>query len=146
MISCTDFIPSYSILFQLIEEREGYEGVKEYWRYISDKYVEPSLGEQVKKYGLYGCWKYWSHSLNEEAADFTMIFDPDKGYFEIDMHKCPSKGRLLSLDHMQPYEKYCDHCDTLYRLVLERHGYRYDYDMTKIGCAQCRLIVQEQKE
>jgi len=145
MISCTDFIPSYSILFDFIEKRDGYEGVKKYWQYISDKYVETTLGECVKKDGLYGCWEYWSHSLNEEAADFTMTYDKDQGYFEIDMHNCPSKGRLLGLTHMEPYTKYCNHCELLYRPVLNRYGLDYDYDMSKVDCAKCCAVVRQKK-
>ena len=45
MISCTEFIPAYSELFKFIEQREGYEGVVEYWNLISDEYVEGRLGE-----------------------------------------------------------------------------------------------------
>lgn len=146
MISCVDFIPAYSVLFQYIEEKEGYEGVKRYWEYISDKYVEPSLGKQVKEHGLKGCWNYWSHSLNEEAADFTMEYDPDERTFTIDMHHCPSKGRLLSLEHMKPYENYCFHCDTLYRRVLERHGFSYEFDFSNTNHAACIIRVRSNEE
>ena len=31
MISCTEFIYSYSELFKFIEEKEGKEGVRRYW-------------------------------------------------------------------------------------------------------------------
>lgn len=146
MISCVDFIPAYSILFDYIDEKEGYEGVLEYWQYISDHYVEQSLGKCVKKDGLYGCWEYWAPALNEEAADFTMTYEPEKGYFEIDMHHCPSKGRLLDLTHMKPYDKYCNHCELLYKPVLNRYGLDYEYDMSRVGCAKCRAIVRERKK
>ena len=146
MISCVDFIPAYSVLFQFIEEKAGYEGVRKYWEYISDKYVLPSLGEEVEKKGLRGCWDYWSHSLNEEAADFTMDYDPKEGSFSIDMHHCPSKGKLLAIKHMKAYEKYCYHCDLLYRRVLERYCFIYDYDFSNIDHAACLLQVHEVKK
>lgn len=146
MISCVDFIPAYSILFDFIEEKEGYEGVKKYWQHISDSYVDDSLGAHVTRDGLYGCWKYWSHALNEEAADFVMRYEPEEGYFEIDMRMCPSKGRLLGLEHMKPYDKYCEHCEALYKPVLNRHGLDYKYDTSRTDCAQCKAIVRERKD
>ena len=32
--------------------------------------------------GLKGCYKYWKKTLNEEAADFLMVLDEEKGEFE----------------------------------------------------------------
>lgn len=145
MISCVDFIPAYSILFQYIEEKEGYEGVERYWEYISDEYVETSLGKEVRENGLKGCWNYWSHSLNEEAADFTMEYDPEEGTFSIDMHHCPSKGKLLGLKHMKPYEHYCNHCPTLYSRVLEKYGFIYEDDLSNVDRAACSLRVRRPK-
>ncbi len=141
MISCTEFIPAYSVLFQYIEDREGYEGVLEYWNVISDLYVEERLGGEVRKLGLAGCFSYWSQTLNEEAADFTMTLDEDKGFFEIVMHHCPSKGRLLEYTHMTPYDKYSNHCDVLYRRVLEKFGFVCIYDLPQAHEANCRLRV-----
>lgn len=141
MISCTEFIPAYSELFRFIETKEGYEGVEEYWNVISDLYVEERLGDAVRKQGLAGCFSYWSHTLNEEAADFTMTLDEEKGYFEIVMHHCPSKGRLLEYTHMTPYDKYDIHCDVLYRRVLEKFGFVYVYDLPQAHEANCRLRV-----
>ena len=141
MISCTEFIPAYSELFAFIEEKEGYEGVKKYWEHISKNYVEPRLGQEIEKNGLEGCWEYWSQSLNEEAADFTMTLDEDEGYFEIDMRACPSKGKLLSLPYFKAYPHYCDHCDMLYRLVAERFGFKYEYDMSQCDKAKCKLRI-----
>jgi len=58
MISCTEFIPAYSELFRFLEEKEGFEGVKEYWNLISDRYVQERLGGEVEKSGLSGCYDY----------------------------------------------------------------------------------------
>lgn len=145
MISCTEFIPAYSELFRFIEEREGYEGVKAYWNEISDRYVEQRLGSEVRQHGLAGCFHYWSQTLNEEAADFTMTLDEEKGFFEIVMHHCPSKGRLLEFTHMTPYDKYDIHCDVLYRRVLEKFGFVYLYHLPKAHEACCSLRVYDPK-
>ncbi|PWM47050.1 MAG: hypothetical protein DBX47_01325 [Clostridiales bacterium] len=141
MISCTEFIYSYSELFKFIEKREGEQGVKTYWEHISDNYVAPRLGECVHADGIEGCYKYWAKALSEEAADFTMTLDND--IFVIDMHHCPSKGRLLDKKNMEPYHNYCGHCDLLYRRVLEPLGLKYDYDMSGTANAQCKLTISK---
>lgn len=141
MISCTEFIPAYSELFKYLEERDGKQKVVEFWEFISDEYLKDSLKEEVEKAGIRGCWNYWSHTLNEEAADFTMELDEENGVFSITMHHCPSKGMLLSMEHMQPYADYCEHCDVLYRRVLEPLGYRYDFDDSQCDRAACSIKV-----
>ena len=35
MISCTEFIPSYSELFKYLDEHYGYEEVQRFWTYLS---------------------------------------------------------------------------------------------------------------
>ena len=138
MVSCTEFIPLYSELFKWLDKKGGKEEVLKYWNYISDKYVEPRLGEEVKKHGLKGCWNYWNKSLNEEACDFTMTYDEEKNYFEIDMKGCPSRGMINKLSYMEPYEDYCGHCKVLYSRVLERYGIEpFDSDYSKVDKCQC---------
>jgi hypothetical protein len=52
MVSCTEFIPLYSELFKFLENKGGKQEVLKYWQFVSDKYVEPRLGEEIKKHGL----------------------------------------------------------------------------------------------
>ncbi len=141
MIPCTDFIPAYSELFRFIEERDGHDAVVEFWEYLSDNFLD-NLRELVQAHGLRGCWMYWSHTLNEEAADFTMSIDDEAGEFRIDMHHCPSKGRLLELDHVEPYHDYCGHCDVLYRRVLEPLGFECVADLSECEQAKCSFLVR----
>ena len=143
MISCTEFIPAYSELFKFIAKRDGDAGVLDYWNYISDTYVKDRLGKIVGEKGICGCWEYWEKALNEEAADFTMDLDEAAGTFKIDMHYCPSKGRLLELSHVEPYHDYCGHCDVLYRRVLEPLGFTYDADMSRTDDAACSVIISK---
>jgi len=140
MISCTEFIPAYSQLFDYMSEKGGYQAVKDYWEHIAGNGLG-HLDGLVREHGIRGCFMYWSHTLNEEAADFTMTLDEENGKFWIDMHHCPSKGRLLEFEHITPYEHYCDHCDLLYRRVLEKLGYIYEYDLTRCDKAACTLRV-----
>ena len=141
MISCTEFIPAYSELFRFLEARDGKKAVTGFWEYISDHFLN-NLRELVKEHGIKGCWLYWNHTLNEEAADFTMELDEDAGEFRITMHHCPSKGRLLTMTHIRPYPEYCLHCDILYRRVLEPLGYTYEFDSSRIDQAACSIIVR----
>ena len=143
MISCTEFVYSYSEVFKFIENYAGAEGVRKYWEHISDNYVKERLGECVREDGIDGCYRYWSKSLSEEAADFCMTLDGNK--FTIDMHHCPSKGRLMSREGFEPYHNYCGHCDLLYRRVVEPLGLHYDYDMTGIDEAKCLLTITKEK-
>lgn len=142
MISCTEFIPAYSEFFKFLEEKGGKKAVVAFWEYLSDNFLT-NLRELVLKNGLEGCWLYWSRTLNEEAADFTMELDEDKGEFRIIMHQCPSKGRLIEFRHIEPYRDYCEHCDGLYRRVLEPLGYEYTIDLSQCDKAKCSLIVKK---
>ena len=141
MISCNEFIPAYSELFKTLEKRGGVEAVEDFWHYLSANFLT-NLRDLVTEHGLRGCWLYWKHTLNEEAADFTMEMDEDKGEFSIDMHHCPSMGLLMKTKHIEPYADYCRHCDILYRDVLEPLGYSYDIDLTRCREARCSITVR----
>ena len=140
MISCTDFIPAYSELFKFLEAQGGRQAVESFWEYLSDNFLG-NLKSAVEQHGLRGCWIYWSHTLNEEAADFTMELDEDAGKFRIIMHHCPSMGLLLELDYMERYHDYCRHCDVLYRRVLEPLGYRCTLDLSQCDEARCTFTI-----
>ena len=142
MISCTEFIPAYNELFGFLEVKGGKQAVVDCWTYLADAFLA-NLRDHVVERGLEGCWIYWSRTLKEEAADFTMELDEEAGIFSIAMHHCPSKGRLLEEEAMTPWPGYCEHCDLLYRRVLEPLGYRYELDRSQTDRACCRLTVQK---
>ena len=144
MISCTEFIPAYSDLFKFIDKKSGRQAVYDYWKTLFDPEIAP-LNAYLEKYGLAGCYHYWSHTLNEEAADFTFTLDEDEGYFYSVMHHCPSKGRLLEFKHIEPFDEYCHHCD-YYRLSAEKHGFVYEYDFSKCDKEQCSLLIYDPKK
>jgi hypothetical protein len=93
MISCTEFIPAYSEGFTFIESRGGRQQVEEFWNVLSGLYLKDSLSRLIADEGLEGCFAYWAHTLNEEAADFTMVLDEIKGEFRIDMRRDADSGR-----------------------------------------------------
>lgn len=140
MISCTEFIPAYSEGFKFLEGIGGRGEVEKFWSELSDLYLKGSLEKLVEEQGLAGCYAYWSFSLNEEAADFTMMLDEDIGEFSIHMHHCPSKGMLLELGYMNPYHSYCDHCMALYKPIVERYGYTYEAEVDPEN-ARCNLKI-----
>ena len=148
MISCTEFIPAYSELFSYLDEKYGREEVDRFWRYL----FQPDgkgipLINHVQKEGIRGCFTYWSGSLNEEAADFTMYLNEKRGFFMLDMHQCPSKGRLLQLRNdigITPYYDYCLHCDS-YRSAVEQIGLKYIYNFRGVDKASCSILIYDPK-
>lgn len=146
MISCKDFIPAYSEFFKYLEKEHGHQEVLDFWNALftpDGKGI--SLVNYVEKSGIRGCFEYWAHSLNEEAADFTMYLNEKRGFFQIIMHHCPSKGRLLEQKEktgIPPYEHYCLHCD-YYRLAVEKHGLKYLYNFTGVDNAACSIIIYD---
>ena len=142
MISCTEFIPSYSELFAFLEENYGFDEVKAYWNDIFDPERNGILNRMIGQKGLRGCFEYWNYSLNEEAADFRMMLNEADGWFTIEMRHCPSKGRLLEMKQIVPYDKYCLHCD-LYRRTVEKYDLRYDYDFTGTDRARCGMLIYD---
>jgi len=144
MIACAEFIPAYSELFKFLEAKGGRKAVLDFWNYLSDRFLN-NLRDLVKANGIRGCWLYWTKTLNEEAADFTMELNEEAGTFSIIMRHCPSKGRLMEYRHIKPYHDYCGHCDVLYRRVLEPLGYEYLTDLSKCDQAQCSVVVKRKK-
>lgn len=146
MVSCTEFIPSYSELFTYLEKKHGREEVDRFWKYLftPDGKGIP-LVNYVLKEGIRGCYSYWAGSLNEEAADFTMYLNEKRGFFLNVMHKCPSKGRLLKLKDeigIEPYHDYCLHCDS-YRSAVEKIGLKYIYNFQGIDEAACSMLIYD---
>ena len=142
MISCTEFIPAYSEGFKFLETIGGREEVENFWAELSRLFLNDSLDKLVAEEGLKGCYTYWSHSLNEEAAGFTMSLDEEKGEFSIEMHQCPSKKMLLDLKYMAPYQSYCDHCVALYKPVVEKYGFSYQEEIDAEH-ASCQIIIKK---
>jgi hypothetical protein len=143
VIPCKDFIPAYSELFQFLENESGPEAVEDFWNYISDNFLG-NLKDLVAQNGIRGCFLYWQKTLNEEAADFTLTLDEGAGTFQIEMHQCPSIGRLINEEHIEPYHDYCRHCDVLYRRVLEPLGYEYEIENDECHThARCRISVRD---
>ena len=149
MISCKDFIPVYSEIFCYLEDHFGRQEVDNYWEAIFkvNKNKKSALLEFLEKEGIRGCYSYWTGTLNEEAADFSMYLNEKRGFFRIDMHRCPSKGRLVDLQEqigLEPYKDYCLHCDG-YRYACNEVGLDYIYDFQGVEKAACSLFIYDPK-
>ncbi len=148
MISCTEFIPSYSELFSYLEENHGEPEVRKFWTYL----FEPTgkgipLINFARKDGLRGCWNYWEGTLTEEAAHCTKWMSESGGWIYSVMHYCPSKGRLLELEKeigLKPYHNYCGHCD-YYRAALEEVGLTWIRNHMDTDKASCRSCIYDPK-
>ena len=141
MISCTEFIPLYSELFKYIDNKGGgHDAVERYWVWVGEEYLRFNLEPLVREKGLAGAWEYWTRSLSEEACDVKYVYDQDKQEIISHMRHCPSKGRLLEMEHMEPYYDYCGHCAVLYKKTLEDNGILCGGDYSGVDHAECRSI------
>ncbi|MBC7319859.1 hypothetical protein H5T89_04370 [bacterium] len=139
MISCTEFILAYNELFSFLEEEYGRQAVIEFWKYISDRFLS-NLDRLVREKGIEGMKEYWTHTLTEEGADYEMRVTPSE--FEIYMKQCPSVN-TLNRSGVRKYPNYCDHCNILYRIIIEKYGFSYDYEFLDRDKGICRLIVRK---
>ncbi len=150
MISCTEFIPLYSEFFSFLESKGGHDAVLRYWYHISDTSIGDktnpnSLISKCEKFGGFdGALAYWGHTLSEEACDVYKVVDPVRRYTYSHMRYCPSKGMLNSLEHIEPYYDYCEHCKIIYSRVLEKYGVVFERDHSKIDQAECSSLLYEE--
>ena len=149
MISCTEFIPSYSELFSFLDENfGGHAEVERFWDYLfkPDGKGIPLINF-AKKNGLRGCWDYSTGTLTEEAADVTRYFNEKGGWIHSEMHYCPSKGRLLEYEKtigLKPYYDYCGHCD-YYRSAYDLVGLKYFRNHMNVSRASCSMDTIDPK-
>ena len=148
MISCTEFIPSYSELFTYLEDHYGRKELERFWDYLfapTGKGIP--LINFAREKGLQGCWEYWEGTLTEEAADCHKYMNEKQGWIYSEMHYCPSKGRLLELQKeigLVPYRDYCGHCD-YYRAALKEVGLEYTRFHMHVDEAKCSSLIHDPK-
>ena len=125
------FVRFYNETFTFIEGHCGYGKLKAYWIKIAPILLY-DLKLLAEARGIKGCVEYWQETLREEGADFQINYGDD--YLEISIIECSS---LRALDNPCPH--YCDHCDVMYRTVLEPLGFEYKIDFNRKG--QCKLCI-----
>ena len=149
MISCTEFIPLYSDFFKYLDSVGGHKEVEKYWEYVSDN----RLGDKnnplslisflERDGGFLGAIHYWEHTLSEEASDVLKIYDLANHTSFSHMRRCPSKGRLNELKHVEPYYDYCGHCPAIFTRILAKYGITFEMDLSRVDNAECFSLLYE---
>ena len=158
MISCTEFIPLYSEFFKYLDKRGGYDAVLTYWYHISDTSIgdptnphsmvyciEKRIAEGRPHAAFQGALDYWGHTSTEEACDICGVRDLEHPYNYSQLNYCPSRGMLNALEHITPYEHYCEHCKIIYSRVLEKYGVSFERDHSEVHLARCNSVLFETK-
>ena len=149
MISCTEFVPLYSDFFKYLDSIGGHGEVEKYWEYVSDN----RLGDKnnplslisflERDGGFLGAVHYWDHTLSEEASDVYKIQDFKNRTSFSHMRRCPSKGKLNDLKHVEPYYDYCGHCPAIFTRVLAKYGITFEMDLSRVDNAECCYLFYE---
>ncbi|MCM8820828.1 MAG: hypothetical protein NC932_02625 [Candidatus Omnitrophica bacterium] len=144
MISCTEFILAYNELFKFLHKRYGKKAVIDFWIYISDNFLT-NLEHLVEEKGIAGMAEYWTHTLTEEKAEYCM--EVGKKHFRIYMKKCPSVG-IMNQRKVEKYPYYCEHCDILYKRIIEKYGfdYRIKFIDKNKGICSIKIIKKNLKQ
>ena len=139
MISSNEFILFYNEIFKYLHKNYGKKAVESLWDGIEDTYCK-RIDEIIHEKGLKGMYEYWSKTLEEEGGRYHLTLD--SSHFVLDMHCCPSMGKLLNT-HVEPYEDYCGHCPALYKDVIEKNGFKVDYYIINRSKGECRMHVSK---
>lgn len=139
MISANEFILFYNELFKYLDKNFGKKDVEKLWEGIKNTYCK-QIENLVKEKGLKGMYEYWSRTLHEEGGRYHLTLTDKE--FIIDMHYCPSMGKLLNT-HVEPYKDYCGHCPALYKEIIEKNGFEADYYIINRDKAECRFHVRK---
>lgn len=130
MIGSYDFCGHYEFTFAWLEAEGGISLVRDYWLEAISLDSQKHARDLIVPEGIEGMKKYWSHTLDEEAAGYA--FTSDENRFRVDMHECPSKGFLLK-NGLQQYPDYCDHCIGWIGPVMREAGFVVDHDHDHCG-------------
>ena len=76
----------------------------------------------------------------ERLAEMTYSWAGDD-MFIIDMQDCPSAKLVHQSGRIEPYNKYCEHCQVLYPPLIREYGYEVDYDIISCKKGRCRMTV-----
>ena len=130
------FVRFYNETFKFIEEHCGYGKLEAYWIKIAPILLyDLKLLAEAK--GIWGCGEYWANVLREEGAVHKQRCW--RNLLEIEITDCPA---LEALDN--PCKHYCDHCDVMYRAILEPLGFEYKIDFNRKG--QCTIFIRKGTE
>ncbi len=130
MLGCYDFCGHYDWTFAWLHEQGGDALLRDYWREAIAGDSQRHASQLIEELGFEGMKKYWAHTLEEEAAGYTMT--EGDAVIRIDMHECPSKGFLLR-NNLSHSTDYCDHCIGWIGPVMEKAGFTIDHEHNHCG-------------
>ncbi len=130
MIGTYDFCGHYEFTFAWLDSEGGIDLVRDYWLEAISLDSQSHARDLIVPGGIEGMKKYWTHTLDEEAAGYA--FTSDSNRFRIDMHECPSKGFLIR-NGLKQYPDYCDHCIGWVGPVMRDAGFVVDHDHDHCG-------------
>jgi len=139
MISANESVLFSNELFKYLDNNFGKKEVEKLWEGLKNTYAR-KIENLVKEKGLKAMHEYWSKILAEQGGRYNLILTDDE--FIIDMHYCPSIGKLLNT-HVEPYKDYCGHCPALYVDILEKCGFKADHYVIDRGKGECRFHARK---
>ncbi len=134
MIPSDHFVRFYNEVFKFLDAQNDLE---EYYLTIS-KHQEIHCLELFKTKGLQGMYDYWEHIRIEENCDLDLELRPDS--LTLTMNKCPSLSKAMDND-AGACEKYCDHCPGWIIPLLEKAGYRCEYNLIGRKIPRCQMKI-----
>jgi hypothetical protein len=136
MIPSDQFVRFYNEVFKFLDAQPG-DALEAYYRVVSEQQEMHCL-HLFKEQGLAGMKAYWDRIAVEENCDMSSALYPDR--FELVMNRCPSLSKAMDND-AGAFPRYCDHCPGWVVPLIEKAGFRCEYDMIDRAVPQCRLTV-----
>jgi hypothetical protein len=61
------------------------------------------------------------------------------------MKKCPSVG-ILNKKKVKKYPYYCEHCDVLYKRIIEKYGFVYKVQFIDREKGVCKVKIHKKRK
>lgn len=136
MIPSDHFTRFYNEVFKFMES-QGEDDLRAYWATISEHQERHCL-ELFKTKGFQGMKEYWGRIAAEENCDLLCEVHDD--HFEGRMRRCPSLTKAMDNDAgLMP--RYCDHCPGWIVPLLDKAGFRAEYDIISRTEPRCVMKV-----
>jgi hypothetical protein len=109
MLGCHEFCGYYEWTFSYARQNWGPDAFTLLMHHAIGLDSQKHYLDAARANGIKGLHDTWFKTAGEEGGDWAIQFDEARKVLRFDIHRCPSKGFLLSSDRMQD-EDYCDHC------------------------------------
>ena len=137
MIPSDQFVRFYNEVFKFLDA-QGNGALEDYYRAVSSQQEMHCL-RLFKEQGLAGMKAYWDRIAVEENCDMTCALYPDR--FELTMNRCPSLSKAMDND-AGAFPRYCDHCPGWIMPLVEKAGFRCEYDLIDRTLPRCRMTLR----